>query len=75
MRKLALSLAAATALLSAGSLLSTRADAMTLGGPSGARAAGDTDLAFTTCHMCEAKWWFKDGELLPLASVIGLVRK
>ena len=36
-------------------------------------AAGDNDLAFTTCHMCEAKWWFKDGELVPLASVIGVV--
>jgi len=38
-------------------------------------ASGDNDLAFTTCHMCEAKWWHKDGALVPLASVIGLVRK
>jgi hypothetical protein len=38
-------------------------------------AAGENDLAFTTCHMCEAKWWFKDGHLVPLASVIGVVRK
>ena len=38
-------------------------------------AAAETDLAFTTCHMCEAKWWYKDGALVPLASVIGLVRK
>jgi len=22
---------------------------------------------------CEAKWWFRDGEEVPLASVIGLV--
>ena len=20
------------------------------------------DLSFTTCHMCEAKWWYRDGE-------------
>jgi DNA polymerase III alpha subunit (gram-positive type) len=38
-------------------------------------ATGDNDLSFTTCHMCEAKWWFKDGELVPLASVIGVVSK
>lgn len=31
------------------------------------------DLAFTTCHLCEAKWWFRDGEEVPLQSVIGLV--
>ena len=36
-------------------------------------AAGETGLCFTTCHMCEAKWWYKDGALVPLASVIGVV--
>ena len=36
------------------------------------QAAGN-DLSFTTCHMCEAKWWYKGGELVPLASVIGVV--
>ena len=36
-------------------------------------AVSDQDLSFTTCHMCEAKWWYQDGELVPLASVIGLV--
>lgn len=30
-----------------------------------------SDLAFTTCHMCEAKWWYRDGEALPLKSVTG----
>jgi DNA polymerase III alpha subunit (gram-positive type) len=35
--------------------------------------AGGNDLSFTTCNMCEAKWWYKDGELVPLASVIGVV--
>ncbi len=32
-----------------------------------------SDLAFTTCHMCEAKWWYRDGEPVPLQSVIGSV--
>jgi DNA polymerase III alpha subunit (gram-positive type) len=34
---------------------------------------GGRDLAFATCHHCEAKWWFRDGEEVPLDSVIGLV--
>jgi hypothetical protein len=34
---------------------------------------GERDLMFTTCHMCESKWWFRDGELVPLTSVIDLV--
>jgi DNA polymerase III alpha subunit (gram-positive type) len=38
-------------------------------------AVAERDLAFTTCHMCEAKWWYQDGEMVPLASVIGLVTK
>ena len=21
------------------------------------------ELAFTTCHLCEAKWWYSDGEV------------
>jgi hypothetical protein len=32
-----------------------------------------SDLGFTTCHMCEAKWWYRDGEAVPLRSVIGNV--
>jgi uncharacterized protein (DUF983 family) len=35
----------------------------------------ERDLTFTTCHLCEAKWWFREGELVPLASVIDLVVK
>jgi DNA polymerase III alpha subunit (gram-positive type) len=31
------------------------------------------DLAFTTCHVCETKWWHRDGENVPLQSVIGMV--
>lgn len=36
-------------------------------------AVSETDLSFTTCHMCEAKWWYRDGEAIPLQSVIGMV--
>ena len=36
-------------------------------------AVSDTDLSFTTCHMCEAKWWYRGGEAIPLQSVIGMV--
>ncbi len=32
-----------------------------------------SDLSFTTCHLCEAKWWHQDGKAVPLQSVIGLV--
>jgi formate dehydrogenase maturation protein FdhE len=32
---------------------------------------GETGLSFTTCHLCEAKWWYRDGESVPLRSVIG----
>ena len=28
------------------------------------------DLTFATCHLCEAKWWQRDGEDVPLASVL-----
>lgn len=31
------------------------------------------DLSFTTCHGCEAKWWDRDGEAVPLTSVINIV--
>ena len=33
----------------------------------------DRDLTFTTCHLCEAKWWYRDGHEVPLQSVIGTV--
>ena len=32
-----------------------------------------SQLQFSTCHECEAKWWVKDGESVPLTSVIGTV--
>ncbi len=34
---------------------------------------GGGELTFATCHLCEAKWWYRDGEEVPLNSVIGLV--
>lgn len=34
---------------------------------------GGRELTFATCHLCEAKWWYQDGEQVPLNSVIGLV--
>lgn len=34
---------------------------------------GGRDLSFRTCHHCEAKWWYHEGDEVPLASVIGLV--
>jgi hypothetical protein len=36
-------------------------------------SVSERDLNFTTCHMCESKWWFRDGELVPLTSVIDMV--
>jgi hypothetical protein len=36
---------------------------------------GDRDLSFSTCHLCEAKWWFQEGEQVALTSVIDLVVK
>jgi formate dehydrogenase maturation protein FdhE len=38
-------------------------------------SVSERDLTFTTCHMCEAKWWYPQGELVPLSSVIDLVVK
>jgi len=36
-------------------------------------AVSGRDLAFTTCHLCEAKWWHRDGQEVPLNSVIAQV--
>ncbi len=38
-------------------------------------SVSEQDLMFTTCHLCEAKWWYRQGELVPLSSVIDLVVK
>jgi len=31
------------------------------------------DLSFSTCHQCEAKWWYQDGAPVHLTSVIDVV--
>jgi hypothetical protein len=31
------------------------------------------DLSFSTCHVCEAKWWHRDGESVVLSDVIDTV--
>ncbi|HEV8621635.1 MAG TPA: hypothetical protein VGR33_01935 [Actinomycetota bacterium] len=36
-------------------------------------SVGGRQLAFTTCHLCEAKWWYRDGQAVPLKLVIGTV--
>jgi DNA polymerase III alpha subunit (gram-positive type) len=36
-------------------------------------SVGGTELQFSTCHECEAKWWAKDGNPVPLDSVLGTV--
>ena len=38
-------------------------------------SVSEQDLMFTTCHLCEAKWWYRGSELVPLSSVIDLVVK
>jgi DNA-directed RNA polymerase subunit M/transcription elongation factor TFIIS len=35
----------------------------------------DAPMEFTTCHTCERRWWSRDGELVPLGSLLGLVGK
>jgi DNA-directed RNA polymerase subunit M/transcription elongation factor TFIIS len=34
---------------------------------------GDSPMEFTTCHTCERKWWERDGEKVPLSSLLNLV--
>jgi hypothetical protein len=55
MRKLLLSLAAALTILSAGSLMSNRAEAMTLGTPAGVRAAID-EASVVDKVQCRMVW-------------------
>ena len=37
-----------------------------------AMSVGGNPISFTTCHFCEAKWWHRDGHLVPFHSVIDL---
>ena len=36
-------------------------------------SVSERDLTFATCHLCEAKWWLRDGEEVPLTSVLDVV--
>jgi DNA polymerase III alpha subunit (gram-positive type) len=36
-------------------------------------AVSGRDLMFRTCHLCEAKWWIRDGQEIAFASVIDTV--
>jgi DNA polymerase III alpha subunit (gram-positive type) len=36
-------------------------------------AVSGRDLMFRTCHLCEAKWWIRDGQEVAFASVIDTV--
>lgn len=31
-----------------------------------------SEVHFCSCHRCESKWWDRDGEYLPLDSVVEL---
>jgi uncharacterized protein (DUF983 family) len=35
----------------------------------------DRELAFRTCHRCEARWWFRDGDMVPMAFAVELARR
>lgn len=32
-----------------------------------------TEVAFCSCHVCEAKWWNRDGEAIAVGGIIDLV--
>ena len=32
-----------------------------------------TEVVFNSCHVCEAKWWDKDGEPVEVDGIIDLV--
>jgi DNA-directed RNA polymerase subunit M/transcription elongation factor TFIIS len=33
-----------------------------------------TEVVFCSCHVCEARWWDKDGEAVAVGGIIDLVR-
>lgn len=37
--------------------------------------ADGTDVTFFSCHRCESRWWNRDGEDLPLGTVLDLARR
>ena len=32
-----------------------------------------TEVVFCSCHVCEARWWDKEGESIPVEAIIDLV--
>jgi hypothetical protein len=32
-----------------------------------------TEVYFNSCHVCEAKWWDREGEAIPVDAIIDLV--
>ncbi len=32
-----------------------------------------TEVVFNSCHVCENRWWDKDGESVPVDGIIDLV--
>ena len=32
-----------------------------------------SDVVFNSCHVCEAKWWDREGESVPVDGIIDLV--
>lgn len=32
-----------------------------------------TEVVFCSCHMCEAKWWDREGETITVDGIIDLV--
>lgn len=34
-----------------------------------------TQVVFFSCHECEAKWWDKEGEEVPIEKIIDLVNE
>jgi hypothetical protein len=32
-----------------------------------------TEVAFCSCHICEAKWWNREGEAVAVDGIIDLV--
>ena len=32
-----------------------------------------TEVVFCSCHVCEARWWDREGESIPVEAIIDLV--
>jgi hypothetical protein len=34
-----------------------------------------TEVVFCSCHVCEAKWWDREGEMIAVDGIIDLVEE